>query len=112
MNYREKRNDKKLILKVVPRHPLRHNEDGIEHIIRDIRIHFLRYEAPYYTTEVNQDTGKCYSLEAKRKFTKYYLEHIAEFYGDFHDNQTRRDNKNISREICVRRQNIQSHPSR
>ena len=77
---RDNRNDDKLILKVVPRHPLRRNEYGIEHIIRDIRIHFLRYEAPYYTTEVNQDTGKCYSLEAKRKFTKYYLEHIAEFY--------------------------------
>jgi hypothetical protein len=80
VNYRDKRKDKKLIFKVFPRHPLRHSEDGIEHILRDIRIHFLRYEAPYYTTEVNQDTGKCYSLEAKRKFTKYYLQHLAEFY--------------------------------
>jgi hypothetical protein len=77
---REKRNDKQSIFKVVPHYSLRHNENGIEDIIRDIRIHFLRYEAPYYTTEVNQDTGKCYSLEAKRKFTKYYLQHLAEFY--------------------------------
>ena len=87
MNDREKRNDKKLILKVVPRHSLKY-EYGIAHIIRDIRIHFNKYEAPYYGTELDQDTDKCYRLEAKRKFTKYYLEHIAEFYnkGGFHDN--------------------------
>jgi hypothetical protein len=83
---RKKRENKKLLLKVVTRHPLSHNEDGMAHIIRDIRIHFLRYESPYYGTEINQDTGKCYMLEAKRKFTKYYLEHIAEFYGACHDN--------------------------
>lgn len=64
----------------------RKQNDKIAQIIKDIRIHFNRYEAHYYTTEVNQDTGKYYILEAKRKFTKYYLEHIAEFYGDFHDN--------------------------
>jgi hypothetical protein len=80
MDMNEDKRKKKLILKLFPRYSHRHNENGIEHIIRDIRIHFLRYEAPYYTTEVNQDTGKCYSLEAKRKFTKYYLQHLAEFY--------------------------------
>ena len=84
---RRKQNDDKkpqnIIVKNAPRHSPKY---GIAHIIKDIRIYFNRYEAHYYTTEVNQDTGKYYILEAKRKFTKYYLEHIAEFYGDFHDN--------------------------
>ncbi|MBC8232314.1 hypothetical protein H8E77_22435 [bacterium] len=87
MKTRKQNDDNKpqnIIVKQAPRHSP--NEYGIAHIIKDIRIHFNRYEAHYYTTEVNQDTGKYYILEAKRKFTKYYLEHIAEFYGDFHDN--------------------------
>jgi hypothetical protein len=50
MDMNEDKRKKKLILKLFPRYSHRHNENGIEHIIRDIRIHFLRYEAPYYTT--------------------------------------------------------------
>jgi hypothetical protein len=80
---RDKRHDKKPSPQTIPHHPFRHNEAGIKYIIRDIRIHFLRYESPYYGTELDQNTGKCYVLEAKRKFTKYYLEHIAEFYHMF-----------------------------
>ena len=42
---RDKRNNKKPILKVVPRHSPK--EYRMAHIIKDIRIHFLRYESPY-----------------------------------------------------------------
>jgi len=56
-------------------------------LIKDIRIYFNRYEAPYYDMKINSETGKCYNLEAKRKFTKYYLAHIGEFYQNvIHDN--------------------------
>ena len=63
-------------------------KDKMAKIIKDIRIYFNRYEAPYYGIELNPNTGKCYILEAKRKFTQYYLEHIGEFYQNVfvHDN--------------------------
>jgi len=66
----------------------RKQNNKIAQIIKDIRIHFNRYEAPYYGVEIDPNTGKCYILEAKRKFTKYYLEHLGEFYENvvFHDN--------------------------
>ena len=63
-------------------------KDKITQIIKDIRIYFNKYEDPYYGIELDPNTGKCYILEAKRKFTKYYLEHIGEFYQSVvvHDN--------------------------
>jgi hypothetical protein len=84
MKARKRNDDNKpqnIIVKKAPRHSPK--EYRMAHIIKDIRIHFLRYESPYYGTGINQDTGKCYILEAKRKFTKYYLEHLAEFYNLF-----------------------------
>jgi len=52
---------------------------GLENLVKNIRIFFVQNELKNYSGERNPKTGKIYAFEAKRKFTKYYIQHNDEF---------------------------------
>lgn len=54
-------------------------ENTIETMVKDIRRYFNQHELGLYSTEIDKD-GKILALEARRQFTKYYMNHISEFY--------------------------------
>ena len=57
-------------------------KNNLETIVKEIKDYFNRFEAKYYSPELNPKTHNTYRHDARRAFIKYYLEskNLSELY--------------------------------